>query len=303
MPADARLAVHDSNVVIEARPYGRSGTVLDVTHIGGRQRVRQVAIVQAFYNGALSTSPATPDVFFTTTSRRLGLVVTKVDLRTGKETTIGPGGFPAVSPNGRSVAFTRIAAGGGDEIVVQETRRARRTSADLSGVLPAGCYVSNSPIAWTGDGRSLVLDAIAPPRKHIPDPHQPQCGSAKDGGLLVVVPVGPGGTLGRAWTVRMSTVGPIQLLASDFGRSRSILFVTYSGPGSEIYRAQLRRTRVQITRLRYLDSEIIYGFDPEGEHVLFMRNGSRDVWEGNLRGDRADHIVLSTLLPSELAWW
>ena len=300
-PADA--PVRESTVLIEARPIGGLRTALDVRHIGSRKPVRQVAVVRGFYNGALSASPAGRDVFFTTTSRPLGLGVTQVDLRTGKETTIGPGAFPAASPNGRSVALTRTTREGAGEIVVREIRRARTTTAGLDDVLPAGCDVVNSTVAWTGDGRTLVLDATARPQPTIDGPRTPQCGPAKDGGLLVVVPVDSKGAPGRAWTARMSDVGPIQLLASDFAQSRSILLVTNSGrQGSEIYLADLGWSRVQITRLRYLNSAIIYGFDPAGEHVLFMRNGSRDVWEGDVHGDAGDHVVFSTLLPSELVW-
>ena len=188
-----------------------------------------------------------------------------------KEDAIKGDREPAVSPDGRHVAFARGEVGASEAIWLLPLTADLRPAGDPQPLSAAGR--SRSP-AWSPDGKELLFTGVSP-------------GMADSG----------------AWKVRVAGGAPVRIL--PVGVNAAIPAVSRTGRlafararvESSIWRQEIpseRRTAVpaiQLTRAVAADGNADYS--PDGRYIVFGSNraGTRDIWTCDSEGAHCQAIT------------
>jgi len=188
---------------------------------------------------------------------------------------------PAVSPDGRALAFVRVISDGNTQLYVLPLSEDCRSTGEARRLdVPQPWVVSP---AWTADGREIVCDA----------------GPPYVGGML--------------WRVSVSDSGKPVLLASlgesyqpTVSRQGNRLVYQVWGWNADIWRAEVSggdRSRPAEKLIASTRQEANAQYSPDGSRIVFQsdRSGNQEIWVCN--GDGSNPVQLTSLESSGTPRW
>jgi hypothetical protein len=119
--------------------------------------VKDLGAVSGWTNNGLALSPDGREVYVVV--REPGyLAIERLSVADGTETFVADGEQPAISPNGRLLAFgTGATASGGQILAVRNLTSGKEQSIDLGRLLGRRTNLLNGSITWLGNGSKIVV--------------------------------------------------------------------------------------------------------------------------------------------------
>jgi hypothetical protein len=241
---------------------------------------------------SLALSPDAKSVFVVNLVRR-HVAIQRISVATGKVSFIAYGFNPAVSPDGRYLAYAAENA-----VAVRNLRSGRTMIVNVSPLLhDSSLLTTGQGLAWLGDGTQVVaipqplptLEGVAPQR-------QVSAGTAcrrrspAGGTCLIVVDVRSDGL--RAHSVIAPLPLPPRLVISGMAASSHTLLLDgwYQGKclcGSTIYAINLTADQAAAHRLVRMPAKSwLWAIAPAGEQVLYGGGSPAGYWVATIRGGR-----------------
>jgi hypothetical protein len=273
-------------------------------------RVEKVVTGVGTGNG-FALSPDAKDVYVVGTAGH-SVEVRRISVATGKVSVIAHGAVPAVSPDGRYLAY---ATGSGfSKVAVRDLRSGRVRVVDLGSLLGNGGNLLNEgQVTWLGDANELIVVpgiAASEAAAFTADSGAGTAGMelAPPGKQsLIVVKLRPDGLAARRIFVPDPYQDPSLLVSGDLSQQRAVLIARrgYAAAGA-ITRVSLRgdgyKTEVVANMPRGLMPITIA---PHGDRVLYLVGHS--LWVaaisgGNLTGKHRLIAGTSTFGLDQAAW-
>jgi hypothetical protein len=225
--------------------------------------------------------------------------IRRLNVATHKISFIADGAYPAVSPNGRYLAY----ATGREfqDLAVRDLRTGRTRMISLARQMGADAsFLNQGAVTWLGDGSQIVAmpgaddfaDSApssvrgAAGRRAAAQRVEPVCGQQAAGRqCLLVVRAGPGRlTARRTWVP-----GPIQLISGDIARPATLITAT-GRPGSTqaLWTVRFGSRRIGATRLAAMpDDSLPDVIAPTADRIVYIA-GSRppELWIATIRSGR-----------------
>jgi eukaryotic-like serine/threonine-protein kinase len=271
----------DGRQIAFLRESGDAGAdLMLISPLGGVER--KLADLRRGVNATWWTSPAwTPDSKFVAVRDDTAIVLVSVEDGEKRKLTSPPGGWagdwsPAVSPDGRTLAFERMRNGPTSDIIlarVSDGATSRQLTHDNRVILG---------LAWTPDGNEIVFSSNRAGEK-----------------TLWRIPAS-GGT-----PERLPAVGPDVIYPAIARQGFRAAFVRNSSRTSfwrlDLSPEGLRRPAVRVvTSTRDDNAPMI---SPDGSRIAFDsdRSGAREVWVSDSRG--ADTVQLTSMGFARDPYW
>ena len=251
-------------------------------------RVAKVVAGGGTGNG-FALSPDAKDVYVVGSAGN-ALEVRRISVATGKLSVVAQGACPAVSPDGRYLAY---ATGGGfSKVAVRDLRSGHVRVVDLRSLLGNGGNLLNQgQVTWLGDGNELIVvpgitaseeaatftantvagtagvDKVAPGRKS-----------------LIVVKLRPDGLAVRKIVVPDPYQDPFLLVSGDLSQQRAVLIAKmgYAASGT-ITRVSLRGDGYKARVVAKLPRGLMpITIAPHGDRILYLVGHS--LWVAAISG-------------------
>ncbi|MGI8867904.1 MAG: TolB family protein [Mycobacteriales bacterium] len=219
-----------------------------------------------FTNNGLAVSPDGAYVYATWITRP-SVVIKQISVATGRVRTIADGSEPAVSPDGRFLAY--IGDGEATVVLVRDLRTGTTRSWSLSGVAP-GCANIRS-VVWLGDGSRVVIRPEDCPVRT--SGSADQTSSSTLPALVVVDPSAPGSRpRGIALPVPKYVNG---VHSAGSAAPDSVLVDVLTRTGETIYRVRLVDNHATVTDQAGLNHSLLMAVDHSGRHLLYLMSNPR----------------------------
>jgi hypothetical protein len=256
-------------------------------------------------NNGFALSPDGRYVFFTlipSGRKWRSLLLEQVSVASRQRRLVGHGEQPAVSPNGRLVAY---AAGEGKSatIAVRDLVSGQVRSLNVARWVGHSGDMLNSSLAWLGDGTGLVL---VPGPIAIAVSAGAGTRTASGSSRLVVVSVPGRGSLGGRLLRSPSAIEMPEALGTDRTRSDSLMVGTLPpGDTAGVDRLTIGRRRATLSRVLTIARAQVLAFDPSGQRLLYIQ-GHRppNLWTATIRGHRLiqRHLLIRNSGLESVAW-
>jgi hypothetical protein len=225
--------------------------------------------------------------------------IRRLNVATRKIIFIADGAYPAVSPNGRYLAY----ATGREfqDLAVRDLRTGRTRMIRLGRQMGADAsFLNQGAVTWLGDGSQIVAmpqadgSADSAPgsvrgaagRAAAAQQVEPVCGQRAAGRqCLLVVHAGPGRLTARRIWVR----GPVQLISGDIARPSTLITAT-GEPGSAqaLWAVRFGGRGIEATRLASLPADSLPdAVAPAADRVVYIAGSQPpELWIATIRGGR-----------------
>jgi hypothetical protein len=253
------------------------------------------ALGSSWTNNGFAFSPDSRSVYLTLIGHKT-LEIERISTDTGARSIIADGAQPAVSFDGRQLAFVE---GGWTSTVlaIRDLASGRERRLDLADLLGRSYQLMNSSIAWTRDGSAVIVLAAhvaiadtAPAHAPVPTTVRSQplsCTATPTLLCLIEIPATPGRSLRAERLAPLSTSRGVQTVTSDGSQPRGALLVSALGFGSAVDRIVLNRPTQRSTRILSLPKALLVEIDPSGSRVLYLTEGTKPaLWRGQIRAGR-----------------
>lgn len=245
-----------------------------------------------FTNNGLSPTPDRSALYLTLIGRR-SLKIERMDAATHRLSFVADGENPAVSPNGRLLAYVV----GTEALAVRNLRTGATTRLSLAHLVP-GHPLMDGELVWTRGASNLVVLAGEPltlttagGRRNGPRATPAGTGCDRRHACLLDVAVTPGdrvhlsvGSAPRA--VDWMPVG--QPTASE-GWS-SALFTVDAGHGYAVQRVSVAHGQLRVSTAATVRAPFVFAVSPGSDAVLYFdHQGGPRLWEAQLSRSRLSH--------------
>jgi WD40-like Beta Propeller Repeat len=225
--------------------------------------------------------------------------IRRVNVAIHKTSFVADGAYPAVSPNGRYLAY----ATGREfrDLAVRDLRTGRTRVISLARQMGGDAsFLNQGAVTWLGDGSQIVAmpeaDGIATgaassgpgaaARRSAARQVEPVCGRKAAGRqCLFVVHAGPGRLTARRIWVR----GPVQLISGDMARPGTLITATGEpGPAQDLWAVRLGGRRIEATRLAAMPADSLPdAIAPVADRIVYIAgSGPPELWIATIRGGR-----------------
>lgn len=214
------------------------------------------------------------------------LKLRQISLTTGKSSYLAAGAYPAVSPDGRYVAY---ATGGGfTQVAIRNLGTGATRSVSLTSLIGVGSSLLNQGgLTWLGDGRTLVAvaepDPIAAVARVWANPgwsdqltvsRHATCGQqdAKLGLCVVVIQVAHARLAAHPiYVTGLAASAPVALLSGDLAARQAFFIAQTTMPVTVVSRVSLGRRHATVSKLVPLPAEALaVAMAPAGDRVLYL---------------------------------
>lgn len=224
----------------------------------------------SFTNNGLALSPNGRSVFFTLTppSKSPGLLrLEQISVATRKRTFVAYGSEPAISPNGRLLAYTTFGSGETEGLAVRNLATRKTRSVDLTALIGPGDGLEVASTAWFAAGSDVAV--MAGPSAQAALSGRPVSAAARKPLRLLVIHVGAGRLTARAYTLPRPA-GPV--LGTDAADPQSLaLAAEASGDSTSVERITPAGTALKVTKLVTIPAALPVAFDPAGDQLLYLQ--------------------------------
>jgi hypothetical protein len=256
-------------------------------------------------NNGLALSPDGGYVYLTLIPKSGGwksLLLERISTSTGRRRLVGRGEQPALSPDGRLLAY----AAGEDRsasIVVRDLSSGAARSINLARLLGGRTDMLNASLAWLGDGRQVaVFEACCATLTAVR--HRSQAAGyaprlivvsmSRDGGVTARRVLGPG-----------ANEMPLSV-ATDTARANSILVSSLiPGDRTAVDRLTLAYSRATLGRVLTIAHGQVLAFGPTARTLLYLV-GHRppDLWTATINDRRLVHrrLLIRNSNLDAVAW-
>lgn len=234
----------------------------------------------SFTDDGLALSPNGRDLYFTVTgpAPKRALEIEQLAVASHRRTFVTGGAYPAVSPNGRSLAYVT----GARTLAIRNLRSHRTQSLTLAGLLGTRDALLNAPIAWVDGGADLaVLTGRRPARVSADRPRATgACASGRD--CLVIIRVGRGGIAPQAFVLRSFT-GAAVLSGSSADPGSVLLAQSGTSDVTTVDQIGLAGASTTVTQLASVPSALPVAFAPGGGSLLYLEGANPPaLWTAGL---------------------
>jgi hypothetical protein len=252
-----------------------------------------------FTNNGIAYSPDGRYVYVTLIPRGRGqnLQIERITVATGAQRMVASGWGPSLSPDGRLLAYLSFGHRV-QEVVVMNLVTGRTQQINLEPRLGANEVLSESPPAWLGDGRGLVVTSGPPFVATVPRSTRRGASHAVPPRFaLITIAVSVAGLhAGFNWTTHQLDLAPVSAGPGDD---------TVMGTGvTSIGEITFTGAEPRLCRLATIPDGLILGFDPTGLRVIFLKGHTPPVpFEATIsRGELINAHRLTGWGTGALAW-
>jgi hypothetical protein len=241
--------------------------------------VKDLGSVQGWTNNGLALSPDGQSVYVVV-NQITTLAIERLSVSTDAETFVAQGEQPAVSPDGRQLAFGS-GASGSHTLVVRDLSSGKDRSIDLRKLLGGQTDLLNASITWLGDSKIVVIpggvanDLMSQPTPRAV-PGSCSAASVNDSCLIVV-----GDRTGHSLTAKrvilsgLPSGGPVIAAPG----SSDLVIAAFGGRHSGIFKAHLAGDAGRITRISSLPSVLPLAFGARGAKLFYLvGHGPEALW-------------------------
>jgi len=300
-PPDRPSAAADPPLVAVEGSSGR-GSSSRIELISPRSgRVAKVVARVGTGNG-FALSPDSKDLYIVGLASR-AIEIRRIFIATGRASFVADGAYPAVSPDGRYLAY---ATGGRfSKVAVRDLRTGRTRVIDLRSLLGNdGNLLNQGGISWLGDSDEVIaVPGLAASAAAAGVTARAGAGKAGDRAppgrqRLIVIKIGPDGLSARRIVVSDPYQEPFLVISGDLSQRRAVLIARMGfGAAGTITRVSLRgggyRARV-IARLPRGVMPVVIA--PRGDFVLYLVGHTPPaLWAAAIRNGRltGEHRLLT----------
>ena len=256
-------------------------------------RVAKVVARVGTGNG-FALSPDSKDVYVVGPAGP-AIEIRRVSVATGKVSLVADGAYPAVSPDGRYLAYATGSRF--SQVAVRDLRTGRTRVIDLRSLLGSdGSFLNQGAITWLGDGDEVIavpgIAASAAAARFTA-----RAGAGTAGGdhvppgrqSLIVIKIRPDGLAARRIVVSDPYQEPFLVISGDLSQPRAVLIARmgFAAEGT-ITRVSLRGggyTARVIARLPRGVLPVVIA--PRGDRVLYLAGHAPPVlWAATIRNGR-----------------
>ncbi len=224
----------------------------------------------AFTNNGLAYAPNGSAVYFTLIPRhhtgRFFLRLMRLDVASGRRTAVADGAQPAVSSDGKQLAYGAFPQG----LAVRDLRTGRTRTVALN-MLGRSADLANASIHWLGDGSTVAIVPAGTPWDLIGKPPKLRwCGTAERQPVVVFVhvPAPPAPLTATCVHLSGAKVEGGDALGVDPGSPDALLAAGSARGGGTI--VEKITATGKLTPLLTIPDSLALAFDPSGSHLLYL---------------------------------
>jgi hypothetical protein len=267
---------------------GDAGNDLQVqSGITGRT-IKDLGPVNQFTGNGLSLAPDRRAVFVVV-NRSLTLMVERVDLRTGEETFIGDGFSPAVSQDGRLLAYGSGAIND-QTLVIKNLATGSTRELRLQNVLGQQTDLLNASIKWVGSRVVIIPAAVGNDLmgKPVPTPLKGSCSAIPRTSSCVVVVSTRGG---QPLSAKKQVFNHVVLDSAVLGVAgpSALDMAVFKGDRTDVTQLDLSGGRGRITPLFSIPKALPQSFSTSGAQLYYLHLRPKgglpvSLWRGRVTG-------------------
>jgi hypothetical protein len=268
----------------------------------------------SFTNNGAAVSPDRRFAYVTVVDRP-SLRIVRIRVADGRRTVIADGAQPAVSPNGRWLAYA-IDRGGAQTLAVRPTGSGPTRTVALRRLLGPQPNLLDGAVTWLGDGSGVVVAPGPVLQADVggsssPPPRRPAgtCSAVPGSSTcLIVVSVGPSGQPAQGRRVVVPGIAGAQAkFAAAPGLPGELLMAAWQGPRTVVDQVALNLggPAPRLTRLVTLAPVLPLALDPVGGRLLYVAGHSPPaLWVGALEPGHliARHRLIADAQAGAAAW-
>ncbi len=284
----------------------QTGSNFEIESASTGRVVKALGAIAGYTDNGLALSPDGQDVYLTANVHQ-SLMIERIAVANSMVTPIAQGEQPAVSPNGRLLAYGGGTVGSGLLVVRDLTSGAVR-SINLSRLLGAQTDLLNASITWLGDSSEIVVlpgevgnDLMG---NATTAPLPGSCSAVPDSDTcLIMVNVGSRKSL-TADRIVLNDLRPPQILTGD-SFSHGLLLADFEARHTVVYKADVADTGGSFVRLFSLPPVLPLAFDTRGSELLYLvGHGPIALWIGEVtqHGLENARLLNSAVTLAGLAW-
>lgn len=257
-------------------------------------------------NNGFALSPDGRYLYFTLIPQSRGwnsLLLEQISTPTHRRRLVGRGEQPAVSTNGRLLAYA-TGESRSARIVVRDLASGAERSINVFRLLGSKSDMLNASLAWLGDGRQLaVFEACCATLDALRGSSARSAGYASH---LIVVSVARHGGMTARRVVRPGATQTPESVGTDSARPDSLLVASLiRGDRTAVDRLTVGSSHATLRRVLTIAQTQVLGFDPTGRKLLYLV-GHRppNLWTATIENHHLIHRRLLIRNPKldAVAW-
>lgn len=267
--------------------------------------VKDMGTVQGWTNNGLALSPDGRSVYVVVNEART-LAIERLSVSTGTEAFVAEGEQPAISSDGRLLAFGS-GPSGSNTLVVRDLTSGKDQSIDLQRLLGGQTDLLNASITWLGDGSKVVVlpGGVANDLMggKTPSAVSGSCSTvAADDTCLIIVNIRAGHPLTAKRHI-VSGIGSTLPLMGTSGSS-DVVLIGYGDHHTGLYTVDLAHAASSVTRLFSLPSVLPLAFSARGARFFYLvGHGPESLWSASVtpHGLKDAHVLNANVALSAVA--
>jgi WD40-like Beta Propeller Repeat len=283
-PVARRITDPPAFALVVSSPRTGAGAIWLMSAATGRMRM----VARVGSGNGFALSPDSKSVFVVGQIRR-AIEIRRVNVATHQLRFVADGTYPAVSPDGRYLAY---ATGRQFQwLAVRNLRTGRTRTINLVGLMGKDAtFLNQGAVTWLGDGSQIVAmpeeEGTADAARGASQSGASQ-GGASQGGAGKLEPVCGDGTAGRQCLIvvqagsrrltarKIWVRGPVDVLSGDLTRQQVLVdTVGELGPEQAVWSVRIGARRVGQTRLAPLPADALPdAIAPAGDRILYILAG------------------------------
>jgi hypothetical protein len=245
-----------------------------------------------FTNNGIAYSPDGRYVYITLgpSERSPDLRIERIAIATGAQRMIAHGWEPALSPDGRELAYFSFAHRS-QTVLVMNLVTGRTLRLDLKRQLGADQVLSEAPPAWFGGGLGFVMASGPPPVANVgvTGPGTAHAGQAPVRFSLITVTVSAAGLHADVIPEPQQATHDLAPVSAGPGDRTVMATGLAAGTAAAIGEITFSPTGPRRCQLVTIPNALVLGFDPTGLRVIFLEGHNPPVpIEATIVGDRLE---------------